>query len=127
MSAILNTTRVWIVTLLIAAVTVAGALAAHAASAGISPSVQGGTSPYNAQWSLQWGTTAPYEVLFLRGNGSGLYWPSTSSTSYNDTYTFYSCIDTSFNQRLEVIDGTNQWAVATARTNVLGGSFCFGG
>lgn len=122
----IDRSRLVLVLAMLVAVLVVAALAVRAASAGVSPSLQSGTSPYNANWSLTWGGSAPFEVLFSYGDGNGLWWPSTYSTSYNANRTFATCVDKSYFQALAIEDSTGAPANAGSRVNVNGGAFCFG-
>lgn len=116
--------------LLLLAVVIAGltvaALSARAISAGISPSLQTGTSPYTANWNLSWSGSSPFEVLFSYGDGGGLYWPSTTSTSHNASRLFTTCVDKNYYQALSVEDTTGAFANAGSRVNVKKGAFCLG-
>lgn len=98
----------------------AGATAATGAGAGISPSLQGGTSPYSASWNLSWSGNAPYEVLFLYGDG-GHKDLDGWGTSATENRTFGSCYNKNFYQDLFVHDALDQFVSATSRVNVQAG------
>lgn len=126
MHTVVNRVRRLLVLAVMIAILAAAALAVRAASAGISPSLQTGTSPYTANWSLSWGGSSPFEVLFSYGDGYGLFWPSTSSTNYNANRTFTTCVDKNYYQALAIEDSTGAPANAGSRVNVKKGAFCFG-
>lgn len=98
----------------------AGATAATGSGASISPSLQGGTSPYYATWNLSWSGNAPYEVTFLYGDGGfrNLDGWGTSATAHR---AFGGCYNKNFYQDLLVWDALDQFASATSRVNVQAG------
>jgi hypothetical protein len=99
----------------IAAATAAILLAAtmstsvFAASANISPATQSHAHNVASHWSLSWGSTSPYHVIFSYGNGYGLLWQNTTIVSASEYYTFSPCPGdpATYHQQLDVYDGWN--------------------
>jgi hypothetical protein len=106
------------------AVVVGAAGIASAASANISPASQTHSHGVQSHWSLSWSGGAPYEVLFDRGNGTAVWWPSTSSTSSSQNYTFWPCVTTKFYQWLEVWTSSGTYANDTSWAKEYGGHPC---
>lgn len=112
--------RRMVVTAVAVAGLLAGATVATGAGASISPSLQGGTSPYHASWDLSWSGVSPYDVLFLYGDG-GHRDLDGSGTSATAGHNFGSCFNKNFYQDLFVWDALDQFASATSRVNVQAG------
>lgn len=102
-----------------------GSTAATGAGASISPSLQGGASPYHASWDLDWSGNAPYDVAFYYGDG-GVADHSGWSTSASESRWFGSCYDKNFYQSLAVSDALDEVAYASSRVNVQAGA-CLAG
>lgn len=97
------------------------ALPATAAGVSLQPSTQTINSGQTAFWGGAWGDTAPYDVTFAYGDGAVWQDTNVTYTSKGWSRTFVSCIDTSYTQELDVVDGDSTRASATAITFVDGG------
>lgn len=96
------------------------ALPATGATVSLQPPTQTVDSGQTASWGGAWGDTAPYDVTFAYGDGT--VWQDTVTyTSKGWSRTFVSCINTSYTQELNVVDGDSTRASATAITYVKGG------
>ncbi len=114
-----------ILSVALAAVLVAAAASpVVAASAYITPTTQSHAHGVASHWSLSWGGYSPYTVVWDRGDGSGLYWASTTSTSYPDSHVFYPCTTTRFHQYLNVWDSHNNPAQDDSYATENGGNPC---
>lgn len=77
-----------------------------------------------SNWTLTWSGYSPYEVLFDHGDGTGVYWPSTTLTSSNQSYTFYPCVGTTFRQYLNIWDAHGNPGGDDSHATEGGGSPC---
>lgn len=98
--------------------------AALAASANAEPETQSHAHGVSSHWTLTWGGDGPFEVLWSRGDGSGLWWPSTNIMGWSDSYAFYPCSTQQFTQRLQVWDDDGGYAQDYTRATESGGSPC---
>jgi hypothetical protein len=94
-----------------AILSLAMATATLAASASITPASQSHAHNVSSHWTLAWGTTSPYHVLFAYGDpgGNGLLWQNTNVVSGSANWTYSPCPgeQTTFTQWLNVYDGWN--------------------
>ena len=87
-----------LITLLVFAV----AGVAFAASASITPHTQSHAHGVASNWTLSWGNAGPYDVNFYRGNGTVVIWTNTNQSLSSQSYKFYPCTTTTFQQWLRV-------------------------
>ncbi len=98
--------------------------AVGAASANISPYSQTHSYGVASHWTLTWSGYSPFEVLFDRGDSTGVYWPSTTSTSSSQSYTYYPCVTTKYFQYLDVWDSHSAYANDNGWAREGGGPSC---
>ena len=114
-----------ILSVALAAVLVAAAASpAAAASANITPYTQSHGYGVASHWTLTWGTYSPYTVFFDYGDGNEHDWSSTTLSGYYQSYTFWPCHTTRFQQELGVRDSHNGIANDYSYATETGGVQC---
>jgi hypothetical protein len=117
--------RFLFITTLIAVAALVFAAAAYATGASISPETQVGHSGVAVGWTGMWSGTSPFDVFFYYGDaGSNTHLSNTSSTSHNFSHTYFNCVDTVYDQTLEVTDHLGLNAGAESEVQVLKGTIC---
>jgi hypothetical protein len=83
------------------------ATSAFAASATVNPVSQTHAHNVSSHWTLSWGNTSPFHVIFAYGDGFGLLWQNTTLVSASPSYGFSPCPGdpTTYTQVLNVYDG----------------------
>ncbi len=80
-----------------------------AASANVTPATQTHAHNVSSHWTLSWGTTSPYHVIFAYGDAGndGLLWQNTTLVGSSTSWTFSPCPGeaTNFTQVLNAYDG----------------------
>jgi hypothetical protein len=114
--------RVAVLAGIVLSVALAGSVVAVSGDA--SPESQSHSHGVQATWTLTWGGAKPYEVLWSRGDTTGLWWPSTNSTSYTDHYAFYPCSRTQYAQLLRVWANDGGFAADGTIATENGGNPC---
>ncbi len=97
---------------------------ALAASANAEPETQRHPHGVASHWTLTWGGDGPFQVLWTRGDGTGLWWPSTHIVNSSDSHAFSPCTTEQFTQLLEVEDSDAGYARDYTRATEAGGTPC---
>lgn len=97
---------------------------ALAASANAEPETQSHPHGVASSWTLTWGGDGPFQVLWSRGDGTALWWPSTNIVNWADRHAFSPCTTEQFTQRLQVWDSDAGYAQDYTRATEAGGSPC---
>jgi hypothetical protein len=102
---------------------------AAAASGSISPTSQSHSHGVYSQWDLTWGGPAPLDVRFDADYYNVLqnhiwYWLNVNPGSDHVQWRWFPCTDTTFTQRLRVVDNNSAVAVKWSTALERGGVPC---
>lgn len=115
--------RFLIITALVAAVALVFAAAAYAAS--ISPETQTAQGGNYVNWTGYWSGTSPFDVTFAFGDGTSAPEQNPDySTSSGFSHPFYPCYETTYTQKLKVIDHLGLVSTSQSLTTVNPGNIC---